>query len=266
METTLLEPEANLEKVILRLHEAAERGADLAVFPECALTGYALTAEEAEAVAETIPGPRTARLTEACREAGALAVVGTIEKDEAGCCFNTAVLVGPSGVLATYRKTHLPCLGVDRFLAAGDSLPGPFDTQVGSLGLLICYDLRFPEPIRVLALAGAQMILLPTAWPARATLYPEFINRARSEENHVYIVAANRVGEERGVRYLGRSIITDPDGDVMAEASTDGEEILCVEVDLARSDRKQIIVAPGEYELDLFGDRRPELYRDLADA
>ncbi len=264
MEPILLDPEANLEKIINLIHEASKRGAQIAVFPECAVTGYALSAEEAAAVAEPIPGPQTQRMSDACREAELTAVVvGTIEKDEHDRLFNTAALVGPDGLIARYRKTHLPYLGVDRYLAAGDTLPGPFETSVGRLGMLICYDLRFPEPIRVLALAGAQVILLPTAWPRTATLYPEFMAQSRAAENGLYLIAANRVGEERGTHYLGRSVIVGPDGEMLLEARAEGEEILCVEIDPTRSNHKQRIFVPWEYELNLFEDRRPELYHTL---
>jgi predicted amidohydrolase len=214
-------------------------------------------------VAEVIPGSRLSRLVAACKEDDMLAVVGTLEVDEEGRVFNAAMLVGPTGLLGKYRKTHLPFLGVDRFLAAGGSISGPFETPLGKLGLLICYDLRFPEPIRTLALNGAQVVLLPTAWPAAATLYPEFMAQSRSAENSLFLVAANRCGEERGTRYLGRSIITGPNGEVLAEAGPTGDEILCAEIDVSRSDAKQRVFVPGEYELDLFGDRRPELYNAL---
>jgi predicted amidohydrolase len=265
MEPILLDPEANLEKIIRLIHQLSKRGTQIAVFPECAVTGYALSAEEAAAIAEPIPGSHTDVLSVACREAGLTAVVvGTIEKDEQDRLFNTATLVGPDGLIARYRKTHLPYLGVDRYLDPGDTLPGPFETSAGRFGLLICYDLRFPEPIRILALAGAQVILLPTAWPRAATLYPEFIAQSRAAENGLYLIAANRVGEERGTCYLGRSVIVGPDGEMLAEAQAEGEEILYMEIDPARSDHKQRIFVPGEYELDLFNDRRPELYHPLS--
>ncbi|HKZ54114.1 MAG TPA: carbon-nitrogen hydrolase family protein [Anaerolineales bacterium] len=264
MEAIPGDPEANLRRVIERLQEAAGHGANVVVFPECVLTGYVLSAEEAEDLAEPIPGRRTQRLAEVCQASGCLACVGTLEREATGQLFNAAALVGPSGLLARYRKTHLPCLGVDRYLAEGGSLVDPHPTTAGKLGMLICYDLRFPEPIRVLALRGAEAVLLCTAWPDRAALYPEFTARARAEENHVYLVAANRVGEERGVRYLGRSVIVAPDGKVLAEGSPDREQILYAEVDLEISRQKRIVFKPGEYELDLFADRRPELYAELS--
>jgi predicted amidohydrolase len=133
------------------------------------------------------------------------------------------------------------------------------------VALLICYDLRFPEPVRVHALQGAQVVALSTAWPAAATLYPEFMARSRAAENRIFLIAANRVGEERGTRYLGRSVIVAPDGALLAEASPQAEDLLLADIDPADSDVKRLIFDPGEYELDLFGDRRPELYRPLSE-
>ncbi len=265
METQPLEPERNLARVLDWMHQAAAQGAQLVLFPECALTGYMLTAEEAAAMAEPIPGPRTDRLAEACRRWDLHAVVGTIEKDEHGRCFNTAVLLSPDGVLGCYRKTHLICLGVDRYLTPGERLAEPFATPLGRLGMLICYDLRFPEPARVLALTGAQAILLPTAWPQAATLYPDFVARARAAENGLYLLAADHVGSEGASRYLGRSMIIGPDGEVLAEAGKDKEALLIADLDLSRSERKHRIFRPGEYEIDLLRDRRPELYGLIAD-
>ncbi len=263
--STRLEPDANLERAVGLLGEAAASGAELAIFPECALTGYFLSAEEAETIAEPIPGPRTERLVEAARRAGCLAVAGTIERGPDGCCYNAAVLVGQQGVLGRYRKTHRIHLGVDRFLTAGDDLPGPFDTRIGRLGILICYDLRFPEPARALALRGAQALLLPTAWPAAATLYPDYVARTRASENGIYVFAADHVGEELGARYLGRSLAVGPDGEVIAEAGKDEETILLVDADLTRSQMKRRVFIPGEYEIDLIADRRPDLYGPISE-
>jgi predicted amidohydrolase len=267
MEPQLLQPDANIEKIHTFLEEAALHGADVVVFPECATTGYGLTPEEAESVAQPVPGTWTARLSEACRQTGVQVVaLGTLEVDSQGHLFNTSVLLGPEGVIARYRKTHLPYLGVDRYLAAGDEILGPYTTPVGKLASLICYDIRFPEPARVLALAGTQVILISTAWPQAATLYPEFLIQTRAAENHLYVVAANRIGDERGARYLGHSLIVAPDGVKLAEASGDREEILYADLDPTLSDHKRLIFAPGEYELDPIGDRRPELYRSLVES
>lgn len=264
MEPLLLQAEANLRRIIDLLNEAIHLGAQVVVFPECALSGYALSAEEAQHIAEPIPGPATQRISQICGRAQVVASIGMIEKGPDGHCYNAAVLIGRQGVLGRYRKTHLPHLGVDRYLQPGRKIEKPFESPYGRLGLLVCYDLRFPEPMRVLALQGAQVVLLSTAWPKAATLYPEFMARARSAENGIYLVAANRIGEERGTAYLGRSIISGPDGELLAEASSEHEMILLADIDPLCSDQKDRIFVPGAYELHLFGDRRPELYKALA--
>jgi predicted amidohydrolase len=266
IETKPLEVAANVARVTEWLGRAAEEGAHLAVFPECALTGYFLSPDECFQAAELVPGPRTAQIQEACRRTGLLALVGTLEVDEARQLYNTAVLVGPQGMLAKYRKTHLLCLGLDRHVRPGDLPLEHVETPQGRLGLLICYDLRFPEPARVLALEGAQVILLPTAWPAAATLYPNHVARTRAAENGVFLVAADHVGEERGRGYLGRSLIVGPDGEILAEGGTNEETLLIADVDLRRSDEKHRVFVPGEYEINLFSDRRPDLYGPITGA
>jgi predicted amidohydrolase len=135
-----------------------------------------------------------------------MALVGTIERASDGKCHNSAVLLGPDGIRAVYRRIHLIHLGVDRFLTPGESLTGPFETPLGRLGILICYDLRFPEPARALALQGAQVILLPTARPVAATLDRDHVARTRASEYGVFLLAADHVGEEEESAYLGRSL------------------------------------------------------------
>lgn len=265
MQPALLDVQHNLARAADWARQASAQGARLVVFPELALSGYAISADEAQTVAQPIPGPVTDVLTRICVETDARVVIGLLERDPEGTLFNASVLIAPQGPQAVYRKTHLPLLGIDRYLAAGDALGPPIDTPAGRLGLLICYDLRFPEPIRVHALRRAQVVALSTAWPAAATLYPEFIARSRAAENRVFLIAANRVGEERGTHYLGRSLIVSPEGDVLAEAPPDREHLLVAEIDPAHSDVKRLVFEPGEYELDLFGDRRPELYGPIAE-
>jgi predicted amidohydrolase len=264
MQPEPLDLHGNLARVLDLARRAAAREARLVVFPEIALSGYAVTPEEADSLAQPVPGPATRAVAQVCAEGDIDVVLGMLERDVDGTLFNTAVLLGPGGLRARYRKTHLPLLGVDRYLAAGDDFAPPAVTPAGRLGLLICYDLRFPEPCRVLALLGAQVICLSTAWPSAAALYPEFIARSRAAENRVYLLAANRCGEERGTRYLGRSVIVAPDGEILAEGSAEREETLYAEIDPTRSDIKRLIFAAGEYELDLWADRRPELYAPIA--
>lgn len=255
--------ETNFEHMKEQLAKAAKQGADVVVFPEAALTGYDLTPAMGGEAADAIPGRWTKLMVEQCAHLGVLACFGMIERCDDGLVYNAAALVGPQGLMGSYRKLHLPFMGVDRYLTPGDRFDGPFRTDFGMLGVQICYDLRFPETMRALALRGAQVVLVPTALPASAVVFPEVLNRARSVENRVYIISANHIGEEGGLTYMGRSQITAPDGTVLAEAGVDEETILYTEVDLAEADRKKLVFRSGVYELDLFGARRPELYGDL---
>lgn len=265
MESITGELEANFERISRILREAAGQGASVVVFPEVSLTGYDLSAASAASISDSLPGPWTERMAQQCADLGVMACFGLIERAEAGLYYNAAALVGPQGFIGSYRKLHLPLMGADRHLTPGDRFDGPFTTDSGKLGIQICYDVRFPESVRALALRQAQIVLVPTALPDTATIYPEVLNRARAVENRIYIISANHVGEEGGLTYMGRSQIVAPDGSVMAEAGTRDETVLYAEVDLAETDRKKLVFRPGEYELDLFGARRPELYGDLID-
>ncbi len=190
-------------------------------------------------------------------------MVGILEIDDRGRIYNTALVTGPDGILGRYRKTHLPHLGIDRFINSGEELLPPLKTPIGRVGTLICYDLRFPEPCRSLALMGAQIVLISTTWPSAATLYPDFVARTRAAENGVYLVASNRIGDERGALYLGHSLIIGPDGEVLAQAGGEEETILYADIDPSLSDQKQRVFIAGEYELDIFNDRRPKLYGEI---
>ena len=263
IEPVLGEKERNLDVCLGRIEEAATAGAELLVLPECAIPGYVFaSAGEALPFAEEVPGPSTDVLAAACRRLGLHVVCGLLEVDGADLC-NTAVLVGPDGLVGSYRKTHLPFLGVDRFTAAGDEL-AVFETPIGKIGIEICYDLRFPELTRVLALDGADIVVLPTNWPVAARANAELLAPARAYENRVYLLVANRVGVERDTEFCGRSQIVDPTGTRLAETDAESEVLLVADVDVQIARDKSIIPAAGEYEMHLFGHRRPELYGALA--
>ena len=263
IEPRLGEVERNLETCLSRLAEAAGAGAELIVLPECAIPGYMFdSAAEALEFAEEIPGPSTEALAEECRRLGIHVVCGLLERD-GDRLHNAAVLVGPNGLIGTYRKTHLPYLGVDRFAVPGDELR-VFDTPLGRIGLEICYDLRFPEATRTLALQGADIVAHPTAFPVEARIQTELITVARAAENRIYLLTANRVGKERRGEFCGWSQIVDPYGKRLAEAGATEEALLLADVDVALARDKDFVI-PGEYELYLFGDRRPELYGALVD-
>jgi predicted amidohydrolase len=264
LEPRLAEPERNLEACIARLEEAAAAGAELIVLPECAIPGYMFeSAEEALPYAEEIPGPSCERLERECARLGLHAVCGLLERD-GDVLHNAAVLVGPDGLVGVYRKTHLPFLGVDRFVVPGDELT-VYDTPLGRIGVEICYDLRFPEVTRTLALRGADLVAHPTNFPMAAKVQTELITVARAAENRIYLLTANRVGTERRGEFCGWSQIVDPYGTRLAEAGETEETLLLAEVDVARARDKDYVI-PGEYELYLFGHRRPELYGSLVEV
>jgi predicted amidohydrolase len=263
MEPRLGEKERNLESCIQRMEEAAAAGAALLVLPECAIPGYMFDSlEEAQPFAEEIPGPSTERLEAECRRLGVHTVCGLLERDGDGVR-NAAVLVGPDGLIGTYRKTHLPFLGVDRFATPGDELD-VHETPLGRIGIEICYDLRFPEVTRTLALRGADLVAHPTNFPMAARVQTELITVARAAENRVYLLTANRVGKERRGEFCGWSQIVDPYGKRLAEAGETEEALLVADVDVERARDKDYVI-PGEYELYLFGHRRPELYGALVE-
>ena len=253
----------NLARIADALRETARQGARLTVFPECALPGYCFESlAEARPHAEPIPGPCTLKLAELCRELDAFAVVGLLEA-EGDRVFNAAALVGPQGVVGGYRKLHLPYLGVDMFTTRGDRPPAVWPAGEARVGMSICYDGAFPEASRAMALDGADLIVLPTNWPPGAECTADFVINTRAMENHVYYAAVNRVGEERGFRFIGKSKICGPSGDVLAIANHADETILYAEIDPALARRKRIIRVPGKHEIDRFADRRPEMYGRL---
>ncbi len=257
---------ANLGAIRTHLEEAAQRGARLIVFPECALTGYCFDSlAEAAPFAEPLPGPATSVLADDCRRLNVFAAVGLLETAGPGRVFNACALVGPNGFVAGYRKVHLPFLGVDRFTTPGDRPFAVHDLGGLKVGMTICYDGSFPESSRVLMLLGADLVILPTNWPTGAASTVCHLVQARALENHIWYAAVNRVGEERGFRFIGQSRIVAPNADLLATGSEYGEEILVAEVDPAVARNKHLIKVPGKYELDRLRHRRPEMYGPLCE-
>lgn len=264
MEPIIMEKEQNLARILELMVTAAKQGAQIIVFPEAALTGYVFRSlEEALPLTETVPGPSTERLLEACRHLNVHVVIGLLEKEK-DHYYNTSVLMGPSGLIGKYRKLHLPYLGIDRFLHHGNLPLQVYNTDIGRIGLGICYDLDFPEHARVLTLLGAEVIVTITNWPEGIEIVPEHVVPTRARENRVYQVAVNRVGEERGVRFFGNSKIFDPTGSLLAEGKLHSEDIIFAEVNTALAQEKHHVIIPDELEIDLIKDRRPEFYGKLA--
>jgi len=262
---------ANLQRVLDWLEIAGKAGAELVVLPECMLSGYAYNSrEQALPHAVSIDDPIFHQIAATAGTWNLHVTLGFLER-EGDRLFNASALIGPQGVIGKYRKIHLPHLGIDRFVDRGDIC---YDVHAASdrsgnpvkVGLAICYDSSFPEPMRILALQGADVIALGTNWPVGASHTADIVPPARSMENHLFFVAANRVGEENGFSFCGCSSICGPDGVVLAKTTTDGEIILYAEVDPEQARNKRIErAAGGAHVIHRINDRRPEFYSPLVE-
>ena len=253
---------ANTELTVAAIRAAAQDGAQIVVLPELASSGYMLADQaEARAAAQPADGPTIQAWASVARELGVVIVGGFCERDEEGRVRNSAAVIDPTGVRAIYRKAHL----WDRerlVFVAGDEAPPVVDTIAGRIGVVICYDLEFPEWVRIPALAGAQVLCAPTNWPLAphpAGERPGEITRAMVDAavNRMFIAVCDRVGTERGQAWVGGSAIVDPNGWPLAgaQAST-AVQTLIARCRLAEAEDK------GYGGLsDAFGDRRPDLYR-----
>jgi predicted amidohydrolase len=262
MDIAIGQKEKNLQNILLRMKEAAQNKAELVIFPECSLQGYCFPdREEAFALGEEISGAICTQLAQAAKELGCTAVVGFLERDGDNL-FNSALVVGARGVLGVHRKIHLLHLGVDRFTTLGD-IPFPlFQAGDCKFGVNICYDCSFPESGRAVKLKGAQLLAIPTNWPSSSDSW-EHTPKVRATENHIFVVAADRVGEERGFTFAGHSQIIDCEGHTLAEAGASEETILFADIDPVLADKNRVIKVPGEYEFDRIASRRPEMYEGL---
>ena len=266
MDPKILEKENNLLKCLEFLETAAKKRAEIIVFPECALTGYCFSSlEESFSVAEPVFGPSSRAIASLCTELNVYTIIGLLEKDGEKY-YNTVALIGPKGLVGKYRKLHLPFLGIDRFVDPGNQPLKVFETEVGRIGMIICFDIRMPESARILTLLGAESIMLPTNWPKGADLVPKYVINSRAYENRVNVIAVNRVGKERGFEFIGQSKIVDYSGKTLAEANAFEEELIFATIDLDGARKKNVVLVPGEFELPLFKGRRPEFYGILVKA
>jgi predicted amidohydrolase len=241
---------------------AAAGGADLVVFPELFHTGYAFVSRrEAQALAEdAVRGPTARALTAFCREHGTVAIGGLCER-RGRELFNSAVWAGADGVRGVYRKVHL-FDREQRWFARGREPWPVFRVGAARVGLMICFDWRFPEVARSLALAGADVV----AHPANLVMsHCQEAMRTRALENGLFFATANRVGADRRprltLRFTGASQVVDPSGRVLARAGARGAEAMVVDLDLARSRDKRVTARNH-----LLRDRVPALYGALCAA
>lgn len=254
-EPTMYEKERNVSRLLALVEEAAARGAKLIVTPEMGTTGYCWhdRAEVASQV-ETIPGPTTDRFAALAASAGVHIVVGMPEVEPStGLYYNSAVLIGPDGVVGRHRKSH-PYISEPKWAAPGDLGHQVFETPVGRIALLICMDIHFVETARLVALGGADVICHLSNWLSERTPAPYWISRAF--ENSCYLIESNRWGLERTVQFSGGSCVIEPDGRIAAVIDG-GDGVAFAEIDTDRARERVVLGEP------VFAQRRPDLYREL---
>ena len=176
--------------------------------------------------------------------------------------YNMQFLCTSEGKLFSYAKTHLPLLGLDRFVEKGEKLVcGELDNF--KIGMMICYDLRFPEVARCLALNGAAVIAHSTNVPQGGEALMEILCRSRAVENRVFFASANRCGAERGYKFIGGSKIVGINGEIISQTGENEEGIIYADLDLNLPQEKNIIIKKGEHELHIFEDRNRLLYKGI---
>lgn len=270
--------EQNLETSIAGIREAAGRGAQLVLLPELHTGLYFCQTEDTAQfdAAEPIPGPSSERLSEAAAEAGVVLVGSLFERRAPGLYHNTAVVFEKDGsMVGRYRKMHIPDdpgYYEKFYFTPGDLGFQPIDTSVGRLGVLVCWDQWYPEAARLMALAGADLLLYPTAigWDRADTEAEQrrqrdawmTVQRGHAVANGLPVLACNRVGLETApdgnneALFWGSSFVTGPQGELLAEATIGEEQVLVTALDLARSEQVRRIWP-------FLRDRRIDAYGDL---
>jgi predicted amidohydrolase len=250
---------ANLKKIEALTIKAKEQGCDLVIFPELSLTGYVVKDQIYE-LAETIPGSTIQKIETLAKKTGLHIIFGMPElsKKTKATIFNTSVLVGPKGFIGKYRKMYLPTHSVfeeKRYFRPGYQAAA-FDTDIGRIGLCICYDIFFPEVFRLTRLMGAQLIVCISASPAVRRGYFEILTSARALENTAFLAYVNVAGLQEGLQFWGGSRMVSPGGDVITMAKYDEEDFVVCEIDF--NDMKNF-----ETWIPTLRDLRPELFEKL---
>jgi predicted amidohydrolase len=255
---------ANRELSAAAISDAVAAGASVIVLPELMSSGYVFESQaEARACAESPDGPT---VTGWARLAAAhdVVVVGGFCEAAGDEVFNSAVLVDPGGLRCVYRKAHL-WDAEPQWFVPGSQAPPVVATRFGRIGVVICYDLEFPEWVRLPALDGAQLLCAPVNWPAYprpAGERPSEVVRVQADAavNRMFIAACDRVGTERGVEWVGGSVIVDPDGWPLAGGAASVQPAMLL-ADCTLDAALDKAVSPNN---DVLRDRRPELYRRVA--
>ena len=249
----------NLKRIEKAVVKAKRQSADIVIFPELSLTGYVVRDQIYE-LAETVPGPSTKILEDIAKRTKMHIVFGMPELTDKtqATIYNTAVLVGPNGLLGKYRKMYLPTHSVfeeKRYFRPGYEA-AVFDTELGKIGLIICYDIFFPEVARLTRLKGAQLIVCISASPAIRRAYFETLTTARALENTAFLAFVNLVGIEDGLQFWGGSRLIGPQGRIIAKAKYDDEDQVTGNVNYAD-------IRSVETFVPTLRDLRPELFDKL---
>ena len=271
--------ELNKQNLVKGIYECAKQGAELVVLQELHNGLYFCQVEDTDNFdqAEPIPGPSTEMFGAVARELGIVLVLSLFERRAAGLYHNTAVVIEKDGSIAgTYRKMHIPddpAYYEKFYFTPGDLGFQPIDTSVGRLGVLVCWDQWYPEAARLMALAGAEILIYPTAiggetsdTDAEKTRQRDAwqtVQRGHAVANGIYVVTVNRTGYEAdpsgvtgGIPFWGTSFVAGPQGEILAQASTDKAENLVVDIDLAHAEDVRRIWP-------FFRDRRIDYFDDI---
>jgi predicted amidohydrolase len=249
----------NIRKMIKLAKQANKKKARILVFPEMSLTGYT-TRDLTYGLAEEIPGASTEKIEKIAENENLYIIYGMPERSEKGkaIIYNTAVLTGPNGYIGKYRKMYLPTHSVfeeKRYFRQGYHVP-VFDTDIGKIGILICYDLFFPEVARALRLQGAELIICISAAPSKAKRNFEILTQARAIENTCFLAYVNLVGMENGLHFWGGSRLIHPSGSLITIAKYNIEDL--VVGNIIYED-----LAAVETFVPTIRDLRPELFASL---
>lgn len=256
--------DGNLGRISCAVEEAATNGAQIVILPELANSGYVFAdAREAWSLAEGLEGPTISHWNSLAREHNLILSGGICEAGDDGSLYNSAVIVDPSGIQATYRKVHL--WDKEKLVfTPGTAEPPVVETEAGLLSMMICHDAEFPEWVRLAALKGTELLCVPTNWP----ILPRPANersieiiqvQASAATNRMFIAVCDRAGVEREVDWVEGSVIVDCDGWPLAGPSYETKGDVRASLDLTEARTKQI----NEHN-DVHADRRPELYGMLA--
>jgi len=253
---------SNLKLIAKTAAIAGKKGADLVIFPELSLTGYVVK-DQIYTLAETIPGPSTRALEKVAKQTRTHIIFGMPEVSEKtrATLYNSAVLIGPDGLIGKYRKMYLPTHSVfeeKRYFRPGYAAAA-LSTELGKIGLIICYDIFFPEVSRLARLEGAQLTVCISASPAVRRAYFETLTVARAIENTNFLAFVNLAGIEDGLQFWGGSRLIGPQGRILAKAKYDEPDLVISEVDYAD-------IKPVEPFVPTLRDLRPELFDKLKES